>query len=370
MPNEISSAGAAQKAPEAPFDDSPDDLDLFGKKAGEKWRLIKRFGQTIAGFAGCEQFDFFDAGAGECIIFEGVRSEIHLHLGTIPVFGAAREIDAGNLINAFPRIAKILKDNPLTVAAFTNVDFKHAPFFTSPTGSLTWDEFPLTGDPNSFETQIHAQIGPFLGDHWQTRKKEEGGIEIVEPSAFTLFHTDYQKELERRGTIPKTGSLTRCYDAILASHSWALRRTPEFKTDNIVVPLTSALKPGGVLMVCHYTSDGDAAAKLIREILPGHQIFNHTDEQLLVTINKKLPDGFRLTAPELLDYTSIRFSDREEDILAAFKAVAYTTQISVKTRDALIASRDYVEPTRQFLDAHDWTLNLRNVYYEIWRASP
>ena len=356
------------------YDDRAEDLKGFSGDTNEKWRTVIRIGKTVSRFSGQNRIAFFDAGTGGCEILAGTVGEIGSRIGNIPVLAAGKEINPDNLENAFKVLAPLIKKYPRLVVAFNNIEFRYAPSFSLPSQQLTWDEFALTDDAGGFENQRHRSVESFLNNHWQITN-EGGRLKYVEPSAFTLFHPGHKLELSLKGMMPDRNGETRGYDFVIASHAYALKQSADFKARNIIVPLAGALKPGGVLMGCHYYSAGDAAAEIVKRTVREYKIYNQTDEELFDVVKQKLPGEFTLKVDrdgeghiDPLPYKSRRFSDNEEDICAAFKVATYTTQLHPDERDRLIASGAYREPTRQVLIENGWVLPLKITFYEIWRA--
>ncbi|HEX5093545.1 MAG TPA: hypothetical protein VFV84_12745, partial [Burkholderiales bacterium] len=138
----------------------------------------------------------------------------------------------------------------------------------------------------------------------------------------------------------------------------------EFKAKRVIAPLVRALGPGGRLIGIH-SCGGDAGMEVVRKVWPGEAPFQTTRHDILRAVRSEL--GREARRYNFNAYSDARAVFRYEmhtlpsevsssigtsTLFAAWNAAVYVAQIDDERLGQALGDRNYLEATREVLQAH------------------
>jgi hypothetical protein len=309
----------------------------------------------------------FDAGMGDGTVLTRVMREMHRRFPTMPFYFVAKEISLEDVRLSLEKMADRFFEHPATVLVVTNMYYTEAPWLAPKSvgaaTSLLWHEVALTGTTShEFSEQI-AGLEPFLTRNWQARHSPVSGNPIYErPVVLVIYRDDFRFLLD--DVIARQGRARADYDLVIASQPYRARIPLEFKASKVVGPLARALGPGGRLLGIH-SYGRDPALEIVRKLWPGENPFSTGRHDLLRAVRAELGKEARhynlnayADSRAVFRYdmhtlpTEITESIGTSTIFAAWNAAVYVAQIDDERLAGAIGSRQYLDATREVLQAH------------------
>ncbi len=368
-------APAADKAPgeDAPsrnfrFFDNRQKYLLFVNTCSEKEVIARRVGMELAHIhPQPPAVRVFDAGMGDGTVLTRVMREMHRRFPTMPFHFVAKEISLEDVRLSLDKMADRFHEHPATALVVTNVYYSEAPWLTpksvTAATSLVWHEVALTGTTShEFSEQI-AALEPFLTRHWQARHSPTTGNPIYErPVVLVIYRDDFRFLLD--DVLPRQGRTAAAYDLVIASQPYRARVPVEFKASKVIGPLTRALGPGGRLLGIH-SHGNDPGLEIVHKLWPNEHPFATGRHDVLRAVRAELGKDARhfnlspyADSRAVFRYdmhtlpTEITASIGTSTMFAAWNAAVYVAQIDDERLGDVIGGREYLDATREVLQAH------------------
>jgi len=365
------------------FFDSRQKYLLFVNTCNEKAVVAKRVGLEIP----CLQprppaMRIFDAGIGDGTVLSHVLRDLHYRYPTMPFYAAAKEISLEDVRLTLQKMSDRFFEHPAMVMIITNMSYSEAPWFTpkSPeaASAMIWREVALTGSTaHEFEVQIEEQ-SEFLSDNWGTHASEKTGNPLYDrPAVLVLYREDYRFLLD--DVIPRRGAQRADYDLVIASQSYRLRASTEFKAKHVLAPLARSLAPGGRLLGIH-SYGNDPGMEIIQQVWGvDENPFATNRKKLLATVKSALGRDARnfkfnpySDKRSVFRYdmhtlpTEINPSIGTSTLYAAWNAAMYVGQIEDQRLTETLTDPTYLNATKDVLEKHN-SLWFNNESYVISR---
>jgi hypothetical protein len=341
---------------------------LFVNTCSEKTVVARRVGMELAHLhPRPPAVRVFDAGMGDGTVLTRVMREMHRRFPTMPFYFVAKEISLEDVRLSLEKMADRFFEHPATVLVVTNMYYTEAPWLAPKSvgaaTSLLWHEVALTGSTShEFSEQI-AGLEPFLTKNWQARHSPTTGNPIYErPVVLVIYRDDFRFLLD--DVIPHQGRARADYDLVIASQPYRARVPVEFKASKVVAPLSRALGPGGRLLGIH-SYGRDPGLQIVRRLWPEEDPFTSGRLDLLRAVRAELGKDSRhynlnayADSRAVFRYdmytlpTEITESIGTSTIFAAWNAAVYVGQIDDERLAEAIGSRQYLDATREVLQAH------------------
>jgi hypothetical protein len=341
---------------------------LFVNTCGEKETVARRVGMELAHIhPRPPAVRVFDAGMGDGTVLTRVMREMHRRFPTRPFYFVGKEISLEDVRLSLDKMPDRFFEHPATVMVVTNMYYTEAPWLTpralTAATSLVWHEVGLSGTTaHEFSEQISA-LEPFLAKNWQARHSTKTGNPIYErPVALVLYRDDFRFMLDE--VIPKRGKARADYDLVIASQPYRARVPVEFKASKVIGPLARALGPGGRLLGIH-SCGRDPGLEIVRKIWPEENPFITGRHDMLRAVRSELGRDARhfnfnsySDARAVFRYamhtlpTEIAESIGTSTLFAAWNAAVYVAQIDDERLARVVGERNYLDATRDVLQAH------------------
>ena len=368
--NDEHSNNAADENKPIRFFDSRQKYLLFVNTCNEKAAVAKRVGQEIPHLQPRPPaLRIFDAGIGDGTVLSHVLRDLHCRYPTMPFYTAAKEVSLEDVRLTLQKMPDRFFEHPALVMIITNMNYSEAPWFTpkssAAAGAMVWHEVALSGSTaHEFEIQIEEQ-NQFLSDNWGTHASAKTGNPLYDrPAVLVLYREDYRFLLD--DVIPRRGAQRADYDLVIASQSYRLRASIDFKADHILAPLARSLGPGGRLFGIH--SYGNE---------PGTEIIQHVwgvDENPFTTSRQKLLAAAKSAlGRDARNFKFNAYSDKRSvfrfdmhtlpteinpgigtpTLYAAWNAATYVAQIEEQRLSEALADPTYLQATKNVLEKYN-----------------
>jgi len=368
------------------FFDSRAAYMMFVTTTTEKATVAARVGEELDHIGpGRHGLRVLDAGMGDASVLSYVMRGMHRQFTHIPWLVVGKEISIEDVRQALERLPDRLYEHPEMVFVVTNMNYGEAPSFT-PRGEnqgrpVTWRHVPLEGGTtHDFAGQIRA-LYPTLAADWKVETdRASGNPKYMQPTVVVLHRRDRQFILDP--LIPRPDRTEDGYDLVIASHPYRARTPPDRKARLVVVPMVSALAPGGRLVTVHAYGH-DPGLEIIRGVWPDENPFDNGRKEIIGAARRLL--GSEAAGYEFHDTTDeeavFRYdlhampSEAEEhigtsSILAAWNAAAYVAQIDEVRPGEAVSSGRYIEATRNVIDKYRGVWFFDEAYTISRRAEP
>jgi hypothetical protein len=360
--------GAAAPSRNFRFFDNRQKYLLFVNTCSEKTVIARRVGMELAHLhPRPPAVRVFDAGMGEGTVLTRVMREMHRRFPTMPFYFVAKEISLEDVRLSLEKMADRFFEHPATALVVTNMYYTEAPWLAPKSSraaaSLLWHEVALTGTTShEFSEQI-AALEPFLTRNWQARHSPTTGNPIYErPVVLVIYRDDFRFLLH--DVIPHRGGARADYDLVIASQPYRARVPVEFKAAKVVAPLARALGPGGRLLGIH-SWGRDPGLEIVRRLWPDENPFTTGRHDILRAVRAELGKDVRhynlnayADSRAVFRYdmytlpTEITESIGTSTIFAAWNAAVYVAQIDDERLAEALGGRQYLDATREVLQAH------------------
>lgn len=341
---------------------------LFVTTCSEKWVVAERVGMELTHLRPQPPaLRVFDAGMGDGSVLARVMRGMHQRFATVPFYIVAKEISLEDVRLGLEKMPDRFFEHPATVLVVTNLYYSEAPWLAprsmAAAASVRWKEVALAGSTaHEFEQQITA-LQPFLSQHWKVRASEKTGNPLYErPTILVIYREDQKFLLDR--VIPRPGETRADFDLVIASQPYRARMEIGFKVQKVLVPLATALGPGGRMLVVQ-SHGNDPGLEIIRRVWPGEQPFLHDRHQMLRALKTELESKQRSLKftpysdeRSLFTYNMHTLPDEigasigTSTLLAAWNAAVYVAQMDDQRLSEAMARRDYLDATREVLQKH------------------
>lgn len=341
---------------------------LFVNTCGEKQTIANRVGMEVAHLHPTPPaVRVFDAGMGDGTVLTRVMREMHRRLPTLPFYVVGKEISLEDVRLSLDKMADRFHEHPATVLVVTNMYYTEAPWLTpkslSAATSLVWHEAALTGTTAAEFSEQIAALEPFLGKVWQARHSAKTGNPVYErPVALVIYRDDFRFLLD--DVIPVQGRARADYDLVIASQPYRARVAVEFKASKVVAPLSRALRPGGRLLGIH-SCGRDPGLEIVRKIWPEEDPFQTSRHDILRAVRAEFGKdvrhyNFNAYADQRAVFrydmhtlpSEIADSIGTSTLFSAWNAAVYVAQIDDERLADVVATRKYLDATREVLQAH------------------
>jgi hypothetical protein len=369
-PRPAPGAASAEGAPSRNFRffDNRQKYLLFVNTCSEKEVIARRVGMELANIhPRPPAVRVFDAGMGDGTVLTRVMREMHRRFATLPFYLVGKEVSLEDVRLSLAKMADRFFEHPATVLVVTNMYYSEAPWLTpkalAAATSLLWHEAPLTGSTaHDFSEQI-AALEPFLSKNWQARHSATTGNPVYErPVALVLYREDFKFLLH--DIIPQQGRARADYDLVIASQPYRARVPAKFKAQRVIAPLVRGLGPGGRLLGIH-SCGGDPGLEIVRKVWPDENPFQTNRHDVLREVRTELGKDARhynfnayADARAVFRYdmhtlpTEVSTSIGTSTLFAAWNAAVYVAQIDDERLAKVIGERQYLDATREVVQAH------------------
>jgi hypothetical protein len=309
----------------------------------------------------------FDAGMGDGTVLTRVMREMHRRFPTMPFYFVVKEISLEDVRLSLEKMPDRFHEHPATVLVVTNMYYTEAPWLTPKTvsaaTSLVWHEVALAGaTAHEFSEQI-AALEPFLSRNWQARHSPRTGNPIYErPVVLVICREDFRFLLD--DVLPQQRRARADYDLVIASQPYRARVPLEFKAAKVLAPLARALAPAGRLLGIH-SYGRDPGMEIVRKLWPDDNPFQTGRHELLRAVRAELGKDARYfnfnaysDSRAVFRYdmhtlpSEITESIGTSTIFAAWNAAVYVAQIDDERLAEAMSGRQYLDATREVLQAH------------------
>ena len=333
----------------------------FVTTTNEKWTIGQRISAELAHLAPQPPaLRIFDAGIGDGAVQSHVLRAAHERFPHVPVLSAGKEISVEDLRMALEKLPDRLVEHGPSVFVFTNMTYARAPSLVA-SKEVQWIEAPLVGtSSHGFSAQLR-NLDQRLVDAWRVTSSASGNPLPAQPAVLVVYRDDHAFMLD--DVKPRQGEDATGYDLVIASQPWRARTDAETKARNVLLPMTTALGPGGRLVVVQSVG-GDPGEEIIRNIwdkadLP--DLFPVDRYDLLRALGEQLEDDdrFDLSAtPDSESLVSFRMHTLPEEIgpsigtsalHAAWNAATYVAQIDEKRMSAVPLDGDHLDGVAEVL---------------------
>ena len=369
-PRPAATAGQAEGSPSRNFRffDNRQKYLLFVNTCSEKEVIARRVGMELASIhPRPPAVRVFDAGMGDGTVLTRVMREMHRRFATVPFYFVGKEISLEDVRLSLAKMADRLFEHPATVLVVTNMYYNEAPWLTpkalAAATSLLWHEVALTGaTAHEFSEQI-AALEPFLSKNWQARHSPTSGNPVYErPVALVLYREDFRFLLN--DVIPQQSRARAEYDLVIASQPYRARVPAKFKAQRVLAPLVRALGAGGRLLGIQ-SCGNDPGLEIVRKVWPEENPFQTGRHDLLRAVRADLGKeakryNFNAYADTRAVFrydmhtlpTEVSSSIGTSTLFAAWNAAVYVAQIDDERLGKVIGERNYLDATREVLQAH------------------
>ena len=341
---------------------------LFVNTCSEKEVIARRVGMELANIhPRPPAVRVFDAGMGDGTVLTRVMREMHRRFATVPFYFVGKEISLEDVRLSLAKMADRFFEHPATVLVVTNMYYNEAPWLTpkalAAATSLLWHEVALTGaTAHEFSEQI-AALEPFLSKNWQARHSATTGNPVYErPVALVLYREDFRFLLN--DVIPQQSRARAEYDLVIASQPYRARVPAKFKAQRVIAPLVRALGAGGRLLGIQ-SCGNDPGLEIVRKVWPEENPFQTGRHDLLRAVRAELGKeakryNFNAYADTRAVFrydmhtlpTEVSSSIGTSTLFAAWNAAVYVAQIDDERLGKVIGERNYLDATREVLQAH------------------
>jgi SAM-dependent methyltransferase len=309
----------------------------------------------------------FDAGMGDGTVLTRVMREMHRRLPTLPFYVVGKEISLEDVRLSLDKMADRFHEHPATVLVVTNMYYTEAPWLSpkslSAATSMVWHEVALAGTTAAEFSEQIAALEPLLGKVWQAKHSSKTGNPVYErPTALVIYRDDFRFLLD--DVIPQQGRARADYDLVIASQPYRARVPAEFKAAKVVAPLSRALRPGGRLLGIH-SCGRDPGLDIVRKVWPEEDPFQTSRHDIIRAVRTVLGKdarhyNFNAYADQRAVFrydmhtlpTEIADSIGTSTLFAAWNAAVYVAQIDDERLAEVVATRRYLDATREALQAH------------------
>jgi hypothetical protein len=309
----------------------------------------------------------FDAGMGDGTVLTRTMREMHRRLPTLPFYVVGKEISLEDVRLSLDKMADRFHEHPATALVVTNMYYTEAPWLApkalSAATSLVWHEVALAGTTAAEFSEQIAALEPFLAQNWQARHSAKTGNPVYErPVALVVYRDDFRFLLD--DVIPEQGRARADYDLVIASQPYRARVPVEFKASKVIAPLCRALRPGGRLLGIH-SCGRDPGLEIVQKVWPHENPFQTDRHDVIRAVRTDLGKdarhfNFNSYADQRAVFryhmhtlpTEIADSVGTSTLLAAWNAAVYVAQIDDERLAEVVATRRYLDATREVLQAH------------------
>lgn len=333
----------------------------FVTTCNEKWKVAQRAIQELDDITPTPPaLRIFDAGVGDATLLSHVMCTAHQRFPTVPLYVVGKEISLEDIRLSLHKLPDRFVEHEATVAVFTNLYYRQAPWLHVDDRDINWIDVPLRGTTSAeFGQQLRA-LDSKLVDGWRVKASEMTGNPLyVKPSVLVVYREDHKFALD--AVRPRPGTARADYDLILVSQPWRARMPAQFKVDKVLEPITRALAPGGRALVTQSTGN-DPGLELVRRIWPDEDPFSVTRHELIATLRERLADeagNFQFhgvsDSDSILSYAmhtlpdEIQSSIGTSTLFAAWNAAIYVAQIEDERLETVLTSGEYLEHTAAVL---------------------
>ena len=333
----------------------------FITTCNEKWKVAER---AVAELRHVEPkppaLRIFDAGIGDGTLLSHVMRAAHMLFPTVPQLVVGKEISIEDIRLSLDKLPDRLIEHSPTVAVYTNMFYRDAPWLDTDSADINWIEVALEGSTAAeFGAQLRA-LDTKLVDGWRVKASEATGNPLyAKPSVLVVYRADYKFMLD--AVRPRKGAREAGYDLVLVSQPWRANMSADFKVDKVLLPMAKALAPGGRALVAQSIGN-DPGLELIRRVWPDEKPFKVTRHELIGTLRQRLadqPEAFRFEglsdADALLSYHMHTLPDEIQSnigtstLFAAWNAAIYVAQVEDERLEAAMTTGAYLEHTAAIL---------------------
>jgi hypothetical protein len=182
------------------------------------------------------------------------------------------------------------------------------------------------------------------------------------PVALVLYREDFRFLLDN--VIPKQSRARAEYDLVIASQPYRARVPAQFKAQRVIAPLVRALGAGGRLLGIH-SCGNDPGLEIVRKVWPDENPFRTNRHDVLRAVRAELGKdakhyNFNAYADTRAVFrydmhtlpTEVSSSIGTSTLFAAWNAAVYVAQIDDERLGKVIGEREYLDATREVLQAH------------------
>ena len=359
----MNDASANQNRPFRFYDNRQKYLS-FITTCNEKWKVAER---AVAELRHVKPeppaLRIFDAGIGDGTLLSHVMRAAHMLFPTVPQLVVGKEISIEDIRLSLEKLPDRLVEHAPTVAVYTNMFYRDAPWLHTDGADVNWIEVALEGSTAAeFGAQLRA-LDPKLVDGWRVRASATSGNPLyAKPSVLVVYRADHRFMLD--AVRPKKGAKQADYDLVLVSQPWRARMPADFKVDKVLLPMVNALGPGGRALVAQSIGN-DPGLELIRCVWPDENPFMVTRHELIGTLRQRL-EGRRESfsfeglsdADALLSYHMHTLPDEIQSnigtstLFAAWNAAIYVAQVEDERLEAAMTTGAYLEHTANILQKY------------------
>jgi hypothetical protein len=341
---------------------------MFVNTCGEKHTIANRVAMELGHLHPAPPaVRVFDAGMGDGTVLTRVMREMHRRLPTLPFYVVGKEISLEDVRLSLDKMADRFHEHPATALVVTNMYYTEGPWLTpkalSAATSLVWHEVALAGTTAAEFSEQIAALEPFLAQNWQARHSPKTGNPVYErPVALVIYRDDFRFLLD--DVIPVQGRARADYDLVIASQPYRARVSAEFKASKVITPLCRALRPGGRLLGIH-SCGRDPGLEIVQKVWPEENPFQTDRHDVIRAVRTDLGKdarhfNFNSYADQRAVFrydmhtlpTEIAASVGTSTLLAAWNAAVYVAQIDDERLGEVVATRRYLDATREVLQAH------------------
>lgn len=320
---------AAKRAPvvHKNFLDNRDKYLSFVRATDEKVKTAFYLARRIGAPSPHRPFYVLDAGAGEGTIIATFLTALHKKIPRTPVVVVAKEISIDDICILLSYLPDRFAEHPSLVFHITNLDYRE---MANPAAGFRRFRRELRGEmSHDFGLQL-MNMSAFVKKHFALAD-DSGAPRPRQKIALTIYRKDRKESLAALVSAPAPPS---CFDFIVASHPFRLRRPPSEIAAAVVAPLLRMLRGGG-RMVLTYASGRDFSRPLLRLLYPQISPYAAAPPKLLRAL-RKIPECAAMAASARVSamrygFINLYLGRREfslGNIYSLWNAVVYVGQIS------------------------------------------
>lgn len=333
---------------------------LFATATTEKSAVADRLGRELTELRPRPPgLRVFDAGMGDASVLTQLMRQMHTVFPRIPWTVVGKEISVEDVRQALARLPDRFLEHPEMVFVVTNMRFGEATRLR-PDGDdeVVWRDVALDGaTSHDFARQIRS-IVTGLADDWEVRTSRISGNPVyVKPSVVVMYRADHEFLL--RPLIPHPDDPPLEYDLVVAAQAYRAAADLAGKVGTVIVPLASALAPGGRLVGIHSTGR-DPGMEIIRRVWPDEDPFVHDRHDIVAEATARLDGAGFVFDPQDDATATFRYemhampSETAEHIgtsslLATWNAAAYVAQIDENRLTEAMRSGAWEDATREVM---------------------
>lgn len=365
------------KGPIIRFFDSREKYLVFCTTTSEKWRVGERVIEEVHQLTPRPpSINVFDAGLGDAAVLTRVLRGIHGRFPTVPILAVGKEISLEDVRMSLTKMPDRFSEHPELVLAVTNMPYKSAPGLKPLQADIkdkNWIEMPLKGDKAiDFERQIEEYIRMLEEKQiWDVKHTKAGNPVPATPSVLVVYREDQRFSLDnilpRQNAGVGQSSNPLEYDLIIASQPFRSRASAETKCKNVLMPMLSALKEEGRLVVIQSTGH-DPGMEIVRNAwkdevpfaTPGHVIQAELVHQMKTGPNPKKmnKNDFRWPGTDQFKFELHSLPDEAAESLgtsaefAAWNAACYVAQIEDTRSDEMVLNGKFQKCVHDVLNKY------------------